>query len=114
MQKSDFGEVYYVNFYYFIGDFKDVKNYPTYYESDIDGRIVVMSKAQTQQGKQVRTSLIEYEEYTEDELRPFFDKAFEEKILPPIYQGKKYILDNLNVLYSLSLNREEVMRKLQS
>ena len=36
--------------------------------------------------------MIEYEEYTEDELRPYFDKEFEERILPPVYQGKKYIL----------------------
>lgn len=57
---------------------------------------------------------IEYEEYTEDELRPYFDKEFEERILPPIYQGKKYILDNLGKFYSLTLNKEEVMKKLQS
>ena len=37
-----------------------------------------------------------------------------ERILPPVYQGKKYILDHLGKLYSLTLHKEEVMRKLKS
>ena len=114
LQKSNYGNVYYVNYYYFIGDFSKLTNYPTYYESDIQGRIGVMSQKQTFQGKRFLTAQIEYEEYVEDELRPFFDKEFEEKVLPPINQGKKYILDNLKKLYFLTLNQEEVMRKLQS
>ena len=69
---------------------------------------------QTFQGKCFITAQVEYEEYTEDELRPFLDRELEKKVLPPICQGKKYILDNLNTLYFLTLNQEEVMRKLQS
>lgn len=114
LQKSNYGDVYYVNYYYFIGNFENVTNYPTHYESDIQGRIVVMSKKQAFQGKQFMTAQIEYEEYTEDELRYFFELEFEEKILPPIIQGKKYILLNLNTLYFLTLNQSEVMRKLKS
>lgn len=114
LQKSNYGDVYYVNYCYFIGDFEDIKNYPTHYESDIQERIAVMSRKQTFQGKQFMTAQVEYEEYTEEELRLYFDKEFEERILPPVHQGKKYILDNLGRLYSLTLNNEEVMRKLQS
>ena len=114
LQKSNYGDIYYVNYCYFIGDFEDIKNYPTHYESDIQGRIVVMSRKQTFQGKQFMTAQVEYEEYIEEELRPFFEKEFQEKILPPINLGKKYILDNLNTLYFLTLNQEEVKRKLQS
>lgn len=114
LQKSNYGEVYYVNYYYFIGDFENITDYPTHYESDIQGRIVVMSRKQTFQGKHFMTAQVEYEEYTEEELRSFFDKEFEERILPPIHQGKKYILDNLGKLYSLTLHKEEVMQKLQS
>lgn len=88
LQKSDYGDVYYVNYYYFIGEFKNITNYPTHYESDIQGRIGVMSRRQTFQGEQFMTAQVEYEEYTEDELRPFFDKEFEETILPPINLGK--------------------------
>ena len=114
LQKSNYGDVYYVNFYYFIGKYESTTNYPVYYDSDVDGRIVAMSKKQTINGEHFLTSSIEYEEYTQEELRPYFDKDFEERILPPLYQGKKYILDNLGKLYSLTLNQEEVMRKLQS
>ena len=72
-----------------------------------------MSKTQTIRGKYFLTSAIEYEEYTEEELRPYFEKVLNEKILPPVYQGKKYILDNLGKLYSLSLRQDEVMQKLK-
>ncbi len=114
LQKSNFGDEYYINYGYYIGSYTDETNYPSIYDTDIEERIIVMSKKQTIKGKCFLTGAIEYEEYTEDELRPYFDKEFEERILPPIYQGKKYILDNLGKFYSLTLNKEEVMKKLQS
>ena len=114
LQKSNYGDIYYVNYYYFIGEFENGTDYPTPYDSDIEERILAMSKTQTVHGKCFLTAMIEYEEYTEEELRPYFDRAFEERILPPVYQGKKYILNNLGKLYSLTLHKEEVMRKLQS
>lgn len=113
LQKSNFGNVYYINYFFCIGNFEGSNNYPTYHDSDIDGRVIVTSKT-TSYGKFYKTAQIEYEYYTEDELRPFFEKEFEEVILPPVYQGKKYILENLNKLYYLKLYPEEVMRKLQS
>lgn len=76
LQKSNYGDVYYVNYYYFIGEFEAITGYPTHYESDIQGRITVMSRKQTSHGKQFMTAQIEYEEYTEEELRPFFERAF--------------------------------------
>ena len=114
LQKSNYSNSYYINYYFFLGNFDDTNDYPVCYDLDVQGRIAAMSKTHTIDGKHFRTSAIEYEEYTEDELRPYFDKAFEERILPPVYQGKKYILDNLGKLYSITLNKEEVMKKLQS
>lgn len=114
LSKSNYGNEYYVEFFYCIGDYSDVVELPGYYDSDIEERILAMSKTKTVHGKYFLTAMIEYEKYTEDELRPYFDKEFEERILPPVYQGKKYILDNLGKLYSLTLRKEEVMRKLQS
>lgn len=113
LQKSNYGEIYYVNYFYCLGLYDNSTVFPTQYESDIDGRILAMSKTQTYQGKRFLTAMIEYTEYVEDELRPFFDKAFAERVLPPLMQGKKYILDNLERLYFLTLNQDEVMRKLQ-
>ena len=60
------------------------------------------------------TAQIEYEEYTEKELRPFFERAFEEEILPPVNRGKSFILDNIGKLYSLTMHKEEVIQKLKS
>lgn len=113
LQKSNYSNKYYINYYFCIGEFRDINNYPICYDSDVQGRIVAMSKTQTVKGEHFLTSAIEYEEYTEEELRPYFEKEFDERILPPIYQGKKYILDNLGNLYSLTLHREEVMQKLK-
>ncbi len=114
LQSSNHSNSYYINFYFFLGKFDDPNHYPVCYDLDVQGRIVAMSKTQTVSGKHFLTSAIEYEEYTEEELRPYFDKEFKERILPPIYQGKKYIFENLGGLYSLTLHKEEVMRKLQS
>ena len=114
LQKSNYGNTYYVNFWYVLDRNESKANYPTFYDSDIEGRILAMSKTQTVQGKHFLTAMIEYEAYTEEELRPYFDKAFAERILPPVLQGKKYILDNIGKLYSLTLHQEEVMQKLRS
>ncbi|MBR4020523.1 MAG: hypothetical protein IKI99_04350, partial [Firmicutes bacterium] len=100
--------------YFFVGNYRDCKNYPTHYDADIYGRIKVMSKNATYQGKCFMTSMIEYTEYTEKELRNYFEKEFNKVVLPPIFIGKKYILDNLNSLYSLTLNKEQVLSKLQA
>ena len=108
LQKSYYGDAYYVNYYYFIGEFKNITDYPTHYESDIQGRIAVMSR------KQFMTAQVEYEEYTEEELRPYFERAFKEEILPPVNRGKSFILDNLGGIYSLTLHKEEVIQKLKS
>lgn len=113
LQKSNYGACCYVNVFFCIGDYRNALTLPGYYDLDIGFRICAMSKKQTIDGKPFITSMIEYEEYTEEELAYFFQQTFEEKILPPIYSGKKYILENLNKLYSLTLNKEEVLRKLR-
>ncbi len=102
LQKSNYGDVYYVNYYYFIGEFEAITGYLTHYESDIQGRITVMSRKQTSHGKQFMTAQIEYEEYMEEE------------ILPPVNHGKSLILDNMGKLYSLTMYKEEVIQKLKS
>ena len=67
LQKSNYGNVYYVNYCFYIGDFRQCKDYPTHYDADIVGRINVMSKTQQYQGKCFMTSMIEYDEYTAEE-----------------------------------------------
>ena len=114
LQKSNYSNSYYINYYFFLGKFDDTNDYPVCYDLDVQGRMVAMSKTQTVRGKHFLTSAIEYEEYTEEELRPYFDRAFEEEILPPVNHGKSFILDNLGKIYSLTLHKEEVMQKLQS
>ena len=114
LQASLYGKAYYVDYYFFLDNFENAKVFPTHYESDIEGRIGVMTKtSRTLQGKLYITPLIKYEEYAEEDLKPYFDKDFEEEILPPLQYGRSYILENLNKKYFLTLHQEEVLRKLQ-
>ena len=71
LQKSNYGDIYYVNYYYFIGEFENGTDYPTPYDSDIEERILAMSKTQTVHGKCFLTAMIEYEEYTEEQKKMF-------------------------------------------
>lgn len=92
LQKS-MAEAYYVEIDFFIGEYNDVKNYPTTYDSDIYRRIVVLSK-DTFNGEHFMDACIEYGLYTKEELEPYFTQAFEKYIMPPILEGKKIILAN--------------------
>ncbi len=116
LQKSNYGAEYYINYNFFIGDFDNVpiNSYPKSSESDIYERIEVMSVKQQINGEAFMTGQIEYEEYTEETLRPYFDDAFDTKILPPLSCGKEYILNNLGKLYELTLRKNEVLEKLQA
>ena len=114
LQRSNFGPIYYINYKYYIGDYRQATLYPTVYDMGVSGRFIVMSKKDRINGKCFETSEIEYEEYTEEELKPYFDKAFEEIILPALQHGKAYILKYLGVKYRLTIHQAEVMEQLQS
>ncbi len=87
-----------------------MKKYPTIYDSDVYKRIGVLTKED-----KTLTGLIDYELYTPDELRPYFDKAFEEHIMPAIHYGKSYILKEADYYYHLFADDEweEFLEKLK-
>lgn len=109
LQKS-MSEAFYVEYDFFFGDFSNVKKYPTIYDSDVYKRIGVLTKED-----KMLTGLIDYELYTPDELRPYFDKAFEEHIMPAIHYGKSYILKEADYYYHLFADDEweEFLEKLK-
>lgn len=115
LQKSQFSSGYYINFNFYLDNYIDVPSskFPSCYDSDIDGRIGIMTVSTEDNEECFETYSFEYEKYTPEMLKPHFDKAFDEIIFPPLKLGKKYILESLNILYDLSLNREEVLRKLK-
>ena len=86
LQKSNYGNIYYVNYDYYDG-FNDYNTIPSN-EARINGggRIVVMSRTQKYKGEFFLTGLIEYEEYTESELYPYFEREFKTNILPRLLQ----------------------------
>lgn len=96
--------------FFCIGNYNDGSDLPTYYDSDIQSRVLTMSKTSQIYGNYFMTAQIEYENYSEDELCFWFDKDFNERILPPVQKGKKYILENLDKLYTLTLHQENVLK----
>lgn len=105
LQKS-MAEAYYVEYDFFLEEYNDVKSYPSTYEADIGIRMEVLSK-DTFEGEYFMDACIEYELYSEEEIKPYFDRIFERHILPPILEGKKYILANKE-FYFKSLFPEEI------
>ena len=94
----------------FSSEISNVKKYPTTYDSDVYRRIGVLTKED-----KTLTGLIDYELYTPDELRPYFDKAFEEHIMPAIHYGKSCILKEADYYYHLFADDEweEFLEKLK-
>ncbi len=97
LQKS-MGEAFYVEYSFFIGDYSTCKKYPTRYEADINMRIGILSK-QTINGERFMGALIEYEQYTKEEIKIYFDKEFSEHILPIIKEGKKRLIQDLDYFF---------------
>ena len=56
LQKSNYSNSYYINYYFFLGKFEDKNDYPICYDMDVQGRMVAMSKTQTVSGKHFLTS----------------------------------------------------------
>lgn len=114
LQKSNFGNYYYINVSFFIKELNMEGQYPSYYDSDIDGRISVMSK-DTYQGEIFMTSQIEYEKYTPEELSRYFEKDFKEWILPAVEEGTSFIAQKLDYknLSPHPAREEEVLKFLK-
>ena len=87
--------------------------YPTIYESDYYARISVLSK-DIDEGDYYMTDLIKYELYTPEELKPYFDKAFDEFIMPPLLEGKETVLKIMEYYDDYTLEeKENIIKKLQ-
>ena len=115
LQKSSYGAAYYINCYYFIGSYSNPKEYPSHPEFDLYDRPICVLSKDTYKGEHFMTALIEVEKYTVEELLPYFDQAFDEKIMPPLVNGKQELLMHIE-RWGFPLpfvkSKEEVMQKL--
>ncbi len=104
IQKS-MAEGYYVNYYFFIGEYDDPKLYPTRYDFDLYSRIGI--PAVDDYGVQYQGAFIEYELYTADDLKPHFEEAFKKFILPPLTEGTAYFLMNPDLYFTKVIMRQK-------
>ena len=113
--QGSYGAAYYVNCYYFIGNYSNPKEYPSHSEFDLYDRPITVLSRDTYKGEHFMTALIEFEKYTVEELLPYFNQAFEEIIMPPLVNGKQELLMNIE-RWGFPLpfvkSKEEVMQKL--
>ncbi len=107
LTKSNYGPSYYVDCRYNIQS-PDDTNLPPYHDTDMQiWGIRVMTKSEhDQSGNTFLSSMIDYEDFTADELKVFFDKDFEEHIMPVIHGGREYVKNNLDK-FSLHVLRGE-------
>lgn len=113
IQKS-MSDAFYVEYDFFLGDYLDDKKYPTIYEADIDMRFTVLSK-DTYEGECFMDACIEYELYTEEEIKKYFDKEFEEHIMPIVKGGKERLKQDLEYFIDEMFEEEvqDVLHKLE-
>lgn len=107
---------YYINCDYFIGKFDNRKAYPGQYDFDLYGRPICVLSKDTFQGKTFMDAMIDYSRYDPEELKPWFDKAFTERILPPLEKGKQELLahfDEWTTPLVGEKTRESVLKKLE-
>ena len=93
LKKSNYGPSIVIMYHYYFCEFDFRKNYPTPTNYDLASYIKVMSKEKVN-GKTFMTGSIVYEHYTQEELLPYLNNAFNEYILPSIRHGINYFLDH--------------------
>lgn len=111
LQNSSYGKAYYVEYDFFAGQYKDIKTYPTIYDCDLCKRICILSK-ETVKGKRYMDAFIEYERYSAEELKPYFDEAFEKHIMPAVVNGKEFLLKDLEYYEASREEKKKVLEKL--
>lgn len=113
-----YGNTYVVDVAYFIGEYNTPKSYPiSINEADVHGRIIKVLSKDTIKGKHFMTSFVEYELYTSDELRPYFDDALDNNVVVPILYGKEELLKRMEsnlLIIPMLKDEDEVIAKLNA
>ncbi len=107
VQKSAYGERYYINFNFYLGDFKrpyeiDRGGWQTH-TPYVGGRFFF---------NQLTGYSCEYVDYDKEQLLKVLDQNMKMVILPPFDTGKQYLLNHFGTLYQTFLNNEEIIRLL--
>lgn len=113
LQKS-MSDAYYVEYDFFLGEYSETNKYPTTYEADISMRFTVLSK-DTYEEEYFMDACIEYELYMEEEIKKYFDKEFEEHIMPIVEEGKERLKQDLEYFFDEMFEEEiqSLLKKLK-
>lgn len=94
LQKSDYGLCYYVNVCYSVKGYNTkIPNIKGEWDSDFRSRIAFPF---LDGSDRKLSSMLELDKFQVEDIEPYFDKAFEEWILPIFHGGKKEALVNIS------------------
>ena len=111
-QASDYGGAYYLNCGFGIKAEMPTP-YPKLTEVNFCWRIEVPGKEKYTyfpRPEGYMSTMIDYEKYTEDEIRPYIEQALETWVIPAIKNGKDYILTR-DDLYADMVEKARVLHK---
>lgn len=105
--KSYYGEFYYFDFHFFIGNFEKPyvidKNSMKTYTPCVYSRFIFNNE---------QPSLCHYLNYDEEQLLIILDENMNKVIYPPFERGKKFLLENFETLYFTILDEEKIKKLL--
>lgn len=109
--RSAYAPIYYFDYSFFLGEFEkpyilnetgDNETYTPY----VGSRFYFTEKDKC---------CCNYFDYSEEELKALMDKNFKERINPPFEEGKKYLLEHFDELYSYThIPKRRIMPLLES
>lgn len=103
VQKSSFGDVFYLNYYFHLGKFEKP------YSIDRGGAEThtpyVGSRFYFTEEDKYSCQFLDY---TEFQLIEILDKNYRQRIQPPFEIGKRYLRDNYGTLYTTFLDFEKI------
>lgn len=112
LQKSDYGEAYYINCRFGIKGFPsgtDLAHNP----AEFFNRVQVMSVSMhNDTGKCFETQMICYEDYTAEQFTYYLKSAIDDWVMPPLQDGGKYVAEHQDKYMFLKRNTAPVIKAL--
>lgn len=110
LRNSQFGPSTLISFYFFLGQYDDESTYPSRYDFDLTISVIEVLSRDTVKGKRFMTSWIDYEEYTEEELLPAFEKAYNDYVSHFLSDGVSFLAQHTEQLHFAPLKNKEMIK----
>ena len=112
LQKSNYGEAFYINCWFGIKDDHFNDNGPLH-ASDFFNRVQVTSVSMhNNAGNCFETQMILYEDYNVEQMTRYIKAAFEDWVMPPLQIGGEYVIEHQEKYVFLKRDRDATIKAL--